>query len=185
MNAIAEWYVFPFPIKVAKSLRHQPRLDYYYLPNMISRADAVSQKRGKRSNLNVVWVQLLYQMIYIGQILHLRLLKSNKSTLVSASPHLGLVPLCLCPIAHIWYQNHITARPAGPMARRLTTNQEIAGSIPASVNFFAFLAFYNPWIDIRHTWICIPSNCCVSAVRSECFQCIAGYLERFVFFYMP
>ena len=27
-----------------------------------------------------------------------------------------------------------TTRPAGPMARRLTTNQEIAGSIPASVN---------------------------------------------------
>ncbi|KAJ9489013.1 hypothetical protein VN97_g4257 [Penicillium thymicola] len=32
--------------------------------------------------------------------------------------------------------------PAGPMARRLTTNQEIAGSIPASVNLFAFLAFF-------------------------------------------
>jgi hypothetical protein len=38
-------------------------------------------------------------------------------------------------------------RSAGPMARRLTTNQEIAGSIPASINvllpdlgssFFAF-----------------------------------------------
>ncbi|KAJ5545507.1 hypothetical protein N7535_006107 [Penicillium sp. DV-2018c] len=28
-----------------------------------------------------------------------------------------------------------STRPAGPMARRLTTNQEIAGSIPASVNF--------------------------------------------------
>ncbi|KAJ5173732.1 uncharacterized protein N7500_001663 [Penicillium coprophilum] len=27
-----------------------------------------------------------------------------------------------------------SSRPAGPMARRLTTNQEIAGSIPASVN---------------------------------------------------
>ncbi|KAJ6092373.1 hypothetical protein N7467_004342 [Penicillium canescens] len=27
-------------------------------------------------------------------------------------------------------------RPAGPMARRLTTNQEIAGSTPASVNNF-------------------------------------------------
>ena len=27
-------------------------------------------------------------------------------------------------------------RPAGPMVRRLTTNQEIAGSTPASVNFF-------------------------------------------------
>ncbi|KUM56688.1 hypothetical protein ACN42_g10516 [Penicillium freii] len=33
-------------------------------------------------------------------------------------------------------QKPITPRPAGPMARRLTTNQEIAGSIPASVNFF-------------------------------------------------
>ncbi|KAE8405511.1 hypothetical protein BDV37DRAFT_89019 [Aspergillus pseudonomiae] len=30
------------------------------------------------------------------------------------------------------------SRPAGPMARRLTTNQEIAGSIPASVNFLCF-----------------------------------------------
>ena len=29
--------------------------------------------------------------------------------------------------------------PAGPMARRLTTNQEIAGSIPASVRIFGFL----------------------------------------------
>ncbi|KAJ9489177.1 hypothetical protein VN97_g4108 [Penicillium thymicola] len=32
-----------------------------------------------------------------------------------------------------------SARPAGPMARRLTTNQEIAGSIPASVNNFLLL----------------------------------------------
>ncbi|KAJ5116972.1 hypothetical protein N7456_001320 [Penicillium angulare] len=31
--------------------------------------------------------------------------------------------------------------PAGPMARRLTTNQEIAGSTPASVNLFAFDPF--------------------------------------------
>ncbi|KAJ5707629.1 hypothetical protein N7488_007430 [Penicillium malachiteum] len=32
-----------------------------------------------------------------------------------------------------------STRPAGPMARRLTTNQEIAGSTPASVNIFAVL----------------------------------------------
>ena len=76
-----------------------------------------------------------------------------------------------------------TAWPAGPMARRLTTNQEIAGSIPASVNIFAFLAFYNPVIDIRHKWICIPSNFCVSAVSSEYFPVyITGCLEKFVFF---
>ncbi|KAJ5822671.1 hypothetical protein N7447_005011 [Penicillium robsamsonii] len=36
----------------------------------------------------------------------------------------------------------ISTRPAGPMARRLTTNQEIAGSIPASVNLFVSQAFY-------------------------------------------
>ncbi|KUM61937.1 hypothetical protein ACN42_g5185 [Penicillium freii] len=45
--------------------------------------------------------------------------------------------------------------PAGPMARRLTTNQEIAGSIPASVNLFAFVAFYNVTIDLHHARICI------------------------------
>ena len=33
----------------------------------------------------------------------------------------------------------LSPRPAGPMARRLTTNQEIAGSTPASVNFFLVL----------------------------------------------
>ena len=38
-------------------------------------------------------------------------------------------------IKHINF--HFTTRPAGPMARRLTTNQEIAGSIPASVSIFA------------------------------------------------
>ena len=32
----------------------------------------------------------------------------------------------------------LSTRPAGPMARRLTTNQEIAGSTPASVNLFFF-----------------------------------------------
>jgi hypothetical protein len=30
------------------------------------------------------------------------------------------------------------------MARRLTTNQEIAGSTPASVNFFGLLNFFFP-----------------------------------------
>ena len=67
------------------------------------------------------------------------------------------------------------------MARRLTTNQEIAGSIPASVNFFAFQAFYNPVIDLRHTWNCILSDFCVTAVSFEYVQCIAGYLERSIF----
>jgi hypothetical protein len=46
-------------------------------------------------------VQLLYQMIYIGQRFHLRLLKSDKLILVGVKLHLGLVPLCPCPIAHI------------------------------------------------------------------------------------
>ena len=32
----------------------------------------------------------------------------------------------------------INNRPAGPMVRRLTTNQEIAGSTPASVILFFF-----------------------------------------------
>ena len=35
------------------------------------------------------------------------------------------------------------SRPAGPMARRLTTNQEIAGSIPASVNIFDFWTLFS------------------------------------------
>jgi hypothetical protein len=35
----------------------------------------------------------------------------------------------------------ISNRSAGPMARRLTTNQEIAGSIPASINMIYLLLF--------------------------------------------
>jgi hypothetical protein len=35
------------------------------------------------------------------------------------------------------FNNH---RSAGPMARRLTTNQEIAGSIPASINIQLLLS---------------------------------------------
>ena len=46
-------------------------------------------------------------------------------------------------MASFWPISHkmetTSTRPAGPMARRLTTNQEIAGSTPASVNCF-FLA---------------------------------------------
>ncbi|RAK77858.1 uncharacterized protein BO72DRAFT_97569 [Aspergillus fijiensis CBS 313.89] len=34
----------------------------------------------------------------------------------------------------------VSIRPAGPMVRRLTTNQEIAGSSPASVNSFCLFA---------------------------------------------
>ena len=56
------------------------------------------------------------------------------------------------------------------MARRLTTNQEIAGSIPASVILFAFLAFYNPVIDLRHIRVWIASDFCVTAVSSEYLQ---------------
>jgi hypothetical protein len=47
-------------------------------------------------------------------------------------------------VDQLWYSNVTTCvtnimsffslRSAGPMARRLTTNQEIAGSIPASIN---------------------------------------------------
>ena len=98
-------------------------------------------------------------MIYTGQRLHLRLLKSNKSTLVSSNPHLGLVPLGPCPIVHIWAQFSITARPAGPMARRLTTNQEIAGSIPASVISFLLL----------RSAIYIEEGCCLFAVIGRNF----------------
>jgi hypothetical protein len=36
-------------------------------------------------------------------------------------------------------------RSAGPMARRLTTNQEIAGSIPASINILSFLGRTPPF----------------------------------------
>ena len=47
---------------------------------------------------------------------------------------------------YIWSMMSKMARitnnwPAGPMVRRLTTNQEIAGSTPASVILF-FLSFY-------------------------------------------
>ncbi|KAJ5757348.1 uncharacterized protein N7511_006042 [Penicillium nucicola] len=36
-----------------------------------------------------------------------------------------------------------STRPAGPMARRLTTNQEIAGSTPASVNYILLFEAVN------------------------------------------
>ena len=42
-------------------------------------------------------------------------------------------------VAYIYYLSTICInnRSAGPMARRLTTNQEIAGSIPASINMMS------------------------------------------------
>jgi hypothetical protein len=68
----------------------------------------------------------------------------------------GIRPIRACPLCadFFWLQgahfgptfhlpsptwpigNGLRTRPAGPMARRLTTNQEIAGSTPASVNFW-------------------------------------------------
>ena len=39
----------------------------------------------------------------------------------------------------------LSPRPAGPMARRLTTNQEIAGSTPASVNFLSHAWSIKSW----------------------------------------
>jgi hypothetical protein len=57
---------------------------------------------------------------------------------------------------HLHFNNH---RSAGPMARRLTTNQEIAGSIPASIkniihhmdyNTFAFHVLFGKYPFARH-----------------------------------
>ena len=48
------------------------------------------------------------------------------------------------PIKWVGLPQRPTLRPAGPMARRLTTNQEIAGSIPASVNLFVFFSCFVP-----------------------------------------
>ena len=58
----------------------------------------------------------------------------------------GASPKKKCVLSHIPQlgYNLSTSWPAGPMARRLTTNQEIAGSIPASVKFFGFRAFFLP-----------------------------------------
>ena len=40
---------------------------------------------------------------------------------------------------------HQIIRSCGPMARRLTTNQKIAGSIPAKINIFDLLGFKIPY----------------------------------------
>ncbi|PLB34995.1 uncharacterized protein BDW47DRAFT_111220 [Aspergillus candidus] len=69
-------------------------------------------------------------------------------------PHTRLIPTNLTPphtYPHEPVLNSISnsaihtqqSRPAGPMARRLTTNQEIAGSTPASVSSFCIFSYMN------------------------------------------
>ncbi|EYE96735.1 uncharacterized protein EURHEDRAFT_336934 [Aspergillus ruber CBS 135680] len=49
--------------------------------------------------------------------------------------------LCVVLSYSSTYIELLSTRPAGPMVRRLTTNQEIAGSTPASVIFLFYLFF--------------------------------------------
>jgi hypothetical protein len=51
------------------------------------------------------------------------------------------------PLLMFLFNNH---RSAGPMARRLTTNQEIAGSIPASINIRLLLSEGDSILPIVH-----------------------------------
>ena len=71
-----------------------------------------------------------------GQKLAPRLTMSGQSRDKSAGEafcrkRFSSTPMVQEPLLGCYFNNH---RSAGPMARRLTTNQEIAGSIPASIN---------------------------------------------------
>jgi hypothetical protein len=67
-------------------------------------------------------------------------------------------------------------RSAGPMARRLTTNQEIAGSIPASINILQdqfFFATVSPTIKSQ------PDGCDGIDMRMRCLTVIRGVVFTF------
>ena len=90
-----------------------------------------------RNNLDIEQVQLFNQG------------KQNLPLVVAQSSASGLV------VGYIVNkERQYSTRPAGPMARRLTTNQEIAGSIPASViSFWCIFACHTSKRPRRCEWI--------------------------------
>jgi hypothetical protein len=93
--------------------------------------------RGRRISSIIISTDSLFSFFFVDETDHedyisnlVRCWNYGKRTAV---PRVHFVLFIYTTLYSFWFSVTTCNRSAGPMARRLTTNQEIAGSIPASI----------------------------------------------------